>query len=36
MKIILLVMAPSIVILGLIAIIIIADENQRQENNLDN
>jgi hypothetical protein len=29
-------MAPSIVILGLIAIIIIADENQRQENNLDN
>ncbi len=29
-------MAPSIVILGLIAIIIIADEKQRQENNLDN
>jgi hypothetical protein len=29
-------MAPAIVILGLMAIIILADENQRQENNLDN
>jgi hypothetical protein len=34
MKIILLVMAPSIVILGLIAIIIIADEKQRKEDSL--
>jgi len=28
-------MAPSIVILGLIAIIIIADEKQRKENNIN-
>jgi hypothetical protein len=34
MKIVLLVMAPSIVILALIAIIIIADEKQRKEDSL--
>jgi hypothetical protein len=34
MKIVLIVMAPSIVILALIAIIIIADEKQRKEDSL--
>ena len=29
-------MAPAIVILGLIGLIILADEKQRKENNLDN
>lgn len=29
-------MAPAIVILGLIGIIILADEKHRKENNLDN
>lgn len=29
-------MAPAIVILGLIGIIILADEKNRKENNLDN
>ena len=29
-------MTPAIVILGLMAIIILADDQQRQENNLDN
>ena len=35
MKIILIVMAPTIVILGLIGIIILADEKQRRENNIN-
>ena len=34
MKIILIIMAPAIVILGLIGLIILADERQRQEDNL--
>ena len=34
MKIILIIMAPAIVILGLIGLIILADERQRKEDNI--